>query len=243
MLRKEKRCATVKRAQFKETHAMTNPSPESAPVPTTDLDNRITGCLLGAFPWDDWQREALAAGLSPELATLGQAVMREAYQHHWCDRLKYECGIDNAGTAAGMIACAKDQPWLTERRWQWLLATDGLRFDPWEHQERLEDSPEWNELRQRWEAEQTKELPREVVLQKEAIRYIEEFYGLDQLAIIDLQQQAVGQTPEATILWADFTVIGTEIPHQVSHSGVVRIELDAAGTSVDAAIFERVEES
>jgi hypothetical protein len=38
-------------------------------------------------------------------------------------------------------------------------------------------------------------------------------------------------------------VIGTEIPHQVSHSGVVRIELDAAGTSVDAAIFERVEES
>jgi hypothetical protein len=224
---------------------MSNPSPfkDFQPYEPSELDRRIQACAPGAYPWDDWQREALAAGLSPEVAALGRAVMREAYQHHWCDRLKYECGIDNADTAAGMIACAKDQPWLTERRWQWLLITDGLRFDPWEHQERREDSPEWNELRQRWEAEQTKELPREAALQKEAIRYIEEFYGLDQLAIIDLQQQAVGQTPEATILWADFTVIGTEIPHQISHSGVVRIELDPAGACVDAAIFERVEES
>jgi hypothetical protein len=82
--------------------------------------------------------------------------MREAYQHGWCDRLKYECRIDNAGTAAGMIACAKDHPHLIVARWQWLLATDGLRVDPWEHQGRPEDSHEWNELRQRWEAEQGK---------------------------------------------------------------------------------------
>ena len=142
-----------------------------------------------------------------------------------------------------MIACAKDQPHLVEARWQWLLATDGLRIDPWEHQERREDSPEWNELRQRWEAEQTTDLPREVTITKEAIRYVEEFYQLDQLAIIDLFQHAVRQTPESTIVWADFAVLGTELPHRITHSGVVRIELDPAGTSLDAAIFERVEES
>jgi hypothetical protein len=241
MLRKEKGCATVKKAKSQETHAMTNPSPK--PVPGTELDNRIQGCLPGAYPWDDWQREALAAGLDAQLAAHGRAVMREAYQHDWCDRLKYECGIDNPGTAAGMIACAKDHPHLAEARWQWLLATDGLRFDPWEHQEIPEDSPEWNELRQRWEAEQTTDLPREVTITKEAIRYVEEFYQLDQLAIIDLFQHAVRQTSESTILWADFAVLGTEIPHRITHSGVVRIELDPAGTSLDAAIFERVEES
>ncbi len=141
-----------------------------------------------------------------------------------------------------MIICAKDQPHLTEARWQWLLATDGLRFDPWEHQELAEDSPEWNELRQRWEAEQTKELPPEVVLQKEAIRYIEEFYSLDQLAMIDLVRHAVSQTGEDTILWADFTVIEANNISRICHSGVVRIELDAAGSSVDAAVFERLEE-
>lgn len=222
---------------------MPNPSPEITPPLRTDLDTRITGCLPGAFPWDDWQRNALASGIDAQLATLGRSVMREASQHDWCDRLKYECGIDNADTAAGMIACAKDQPHLVEARWQWLLATDGLRFDPWEHQERSEHSPEWTELRHRWEAEQTKELPREVILKKEAIRHIEEFYSLDQLAIIDLLQHAIGQTSEATTLWADFTVIGKEIPHRVSHSGVVRIELDPSGTKLDAAIFERVGES
>ena len=220
-----------------------SPYPNSAPTPDAFLDNRITGCLPGAYPWDDWQREALASGLDPQLAALGRAVMREAYQHDWCDRLKYECGIDIKDTAAGMIACAKDHPHLAEARWQWLLATDGLRFDPWDHQERPEDSPGSTELRQHWEADQTKELPREVTIQKEAIRYIEEFYLLNQHSIIDLLQHAVRQTPEATTLWADFTVIGTDVPHRISHSGVVRIELDPAGTSLDAAIFERVEES
>lgn len=222
---------------------MPNPSPESAPATENIPGSHIHGSLHGGLPWDDWQREALAAGLIPDLAALGRAVMREACQHDWCDRLKYECGIDNAGTAAGMIACAKEHPYLAEARWQWLLATDGLRFDPWDHQGRTEDSPEWNELRQRWEAEQTKVLPRDVTIKKEAIRYVEEFYQLDQLAIIDLFQHAVSQTSESTILWADFAVLGTEMPHRITHSGVVRIELDPAGTTLDAAIFERVEEN
>jgi hypothetical protein len=212
------------------------------PAARTELDDRILASAPGSYPWDDWQRAAEAAGVAPELATLGRSVMREAYQHDWCAQLKYECGLDNPDTAAGMIACAREQPHLMEARWQWLLATDGLRFDPWEHRERPEDSPAWNELRQRWEAEQEKDAPLEVALQREAVSYIVEFYELNQLAIIDLLQHAVGQTPEATTLWADFTVIGPEIPHRITHSGVVRIERDPAGGSLDSAIFERVEE-
>ncbi len=125
----------------------------------------VSTCLL---PWRfrRWKRTLL-------LAALGRGVMREACQHDWCDRLKYECGIDNADTAAGMISGAKDQPHLVEARWQWLLAANGLRFDPWDHQERRADSPEWTVLRQRWKAEQPKELLRELTIQKESIRYIE----------------------------------------------------------------------
>jgi len=67
-----------------------NPSPNSIPHEPTELDRRLDACAPGAYPWDDWQREALAAGLSPDLAALGRAVMREAYQHDWCDRLKYK---------------------------------------------------------------------------------------------------------------------------------------------------------
>ncbi len=210
---------------------------------TTDFDRQMFECPPGEFPWDVWARQAVAAGVAAELAALGRSVMREAYQHGWCESLRYECGVNQPGTAAGMIACAKDQPHLVGARWQWLLAADGLRIDPWEQRELPEDSPAWTQLRRRWEAEQTKELPREVTIQKEAIRYIEEFYVLDQLAIIDLLQHAVSQTPEVTTLWADFTVIGSEIPHRITHSGIVRIELDPDGTSLDAAIFERAEES
>ena len=223
---------------------MSNPSPFNnfQHYEPSELDRRLQACAPGAYPWDDWQREALASGLNATLAALGRTVMREAYQHNWCDRLKYECGIDNADIATAMIAWAKDQPHLMEARWHWLLATGGLRVDPWEHHERPEDSPEWTGLRQRWAAEQTKELPREAALQKEAIRYIEEFYGLDQLAIVDLTQHSVSQADGAAMLWADFTVIGTEIPHRITHSGVVRIEQDPSGACVDAAIFERLEE-
>ena len=224
---------------------MTNPSPEITPAPKTDLDTRIQGYLPGTYPWDEWKQEALAAGLDAQLAALGRAVMREAYQHDWCDQLKYECGIDNPDTAAWMIACAKDQPHLTEARWQWLMTTDGLHFDPWKHEEWSETAPEWTQMRQLWETEnfQENEWPVFVRLQREAIRYIEDFYRLDQLAIIDLQQQAVRQASGATTLWADFTVISNATPHRIVHSGVVRIERDSTGVSVDAAVFERVEET
>lgn len=78
-------------------------------------------------------------------------------------------------------------------------------------------------------------------LQKEAIRYIAEFFGLDALPIIDLTHHAVSQADGAAMLWEDFTVVGSEIPHGINHSGVVPIEQNPAGACVDAAIFERLE--
>jgi hypothetical protein len=109
-------------------------------------------CAPGAYPWDDWQRLALAAGLPSDLATLGRAVMREADQHAWCERLKKECGLRDAGRA--MLARVSKHPVRTAARWQWLLVTDGQRFDPWQHDELYEDSPCWKSHRARWNREQ-----------------------------------------------------------------------------------------
>ena len=103
------------------------------------------------FEWDHWEHSALAAGLAADLATLGRAVMREASQHAWCERLKAECGLFDDGRA--MLARALKRPQRSAARWQWLLVTDGLRFDPWERHEFYENSPCWKAMRQRWNRE------------------------------------------------------------------------------------------
>jgi signal-transduction protein with cAMP-binding, CBS, and nucleotidyltransferase domain len=41
-----------------------------------------------------------------------------------------------------------------------LLATDGLRFDPWERAEWPETAPEWNEMFRRWHTESNAEKTR-----------------------------------------------------------------------------------
>ena len=130
---------------------------------TTALDARLLTCSPGAYPWDDWERSALASGLAAELANLGRAVMREAYNHAWCERLKRECGWCDAGRL--MLRRVLAQPERTAARWRWLLETDGQRFEPeslsapggtvW-RREWLEDSPVWARLRKRWDHEQAK---------------------------------------------------------------------------------------
>ena len=47
----------------------------------TPLDERVCRCTFGNYPWDDWERAALAAGVPKDLAGLGRLTMREAYQH------------------------------------------------------------------------------------------------------------------------------------------------------------------
>jgi hypothetical protein len=105
----------------------------------------------GPYPWDDWERMALAAGLSAGLASLGRSLMREADQHGWCGRLRRECGRNDEGRA--LLKRLLAQPRRTATRLQWLYATDGLRFDPWEHREYEQDSPCWKRLRARWDRE------------------------------------------------------------------------------------------
>lgn len=121
--------------------------------PPTSADLRpLRFCAPGCWSWDDWQRHALESGLAADFATLGRAVMREADQHGWCERLKAECGLCDEGRA--MLARVLKHPARTAARWQWLLVTDGLRSDPWEHEEFHEDSPCWKTMRQRWDREQ-----------------------------------------------------------------------------------------
>lgn len=124
---------------------MNPPPPLTAALPHTPR----------VYPWNHWRRLALEQGLAPDLATLGRAVMREADQHGWCERLKAECGLADDGRA--MLARALRHPARSAARWHWLLVTDGLRFDPWQRQEFYEDSPCWKTMRQRWNREQAGE--------------------------------------------------------------------------------------
>ena len=125
-----------------------SPAPASFPAPI-----RPAGRLApGSYPWDHWERTALASGLAGDLASLGRAVMREASQHGWCGRLQAECGWGDGGRA--MLARVLKRPARTAARWHWLLQTDGQRFEPWHHDEYYEDSPCWKTFRAKWNREQ-----------------------------------------------------------------------------------------
>lgn len=102
------------------------PQPLPSPVPPPCLrPDRVFGCEYLHYPWDDWQRWALAQGLSADLAQLGRAVIREAYQHGWEDRLQALCGWRDDGLR--MLRLALRSPEKARQRWQRLLGTDGER--------------------------------------------------------------------------------------------------------------------
>lgn len=82
-------------------------------------------CVYGKYPWDDWERDALAVGVSQDLAGLGRLTVREAYQHGWDDCLKSLCGWYDQGRR--MIKLALRSPATARKRWQRLLDTDGYR--------------------------------------------------------------------------------------------------------------------
>jgi hypothetical protein len=60
-------------------------------------ESRVLGCEYLHYPWDDWERWALAHGLDRDLAGLARLTIREAYQHQWSDRLKSLCGWRDDG--------------------------------------------------------------------------------------------------------------------------------------------------
>jgi hypothetical protein len=90
----------------------------------------VLQCTFGNFPWDNWEKDALDAGVPDELASLGRATMREAYQHDWEDDLKSLCGWYDQGRR--MIQLALRSPEKARTRWEQLLESDGNRgcYDP-----------------------------------------------------------------------------------------------------------------
>lgn len=93
--------------------------------------DRVLGCEFGHYPWDDWQYHAEACGLSTELAGLGRAVIREAWQHSWEPRLQSLCGWNDDGQR--MLQLALRSPEKARKRWLRLLETDGHRGE-WNQQ-------------------------------------------------------------------------------------------------------------
>jgi len=77
----------------------------------------------GDFAWDHWKTWATRDGIAEELADLGRAVIREAYQHNWPEALKAECGWEDDGKE--MLRLAQKEPDRARIRWKYLLESDG----------------------------------------------------------------------------------------------------------------------
>ena len=105
---------------------LTAPAKSASPAPRLDL-NAVLGCAYGDYPWDRWQRWAIAQGLDQDLAGSGRLLIREAYQHDWSEDLKSLCGWSDDGQA--LLAHALRFPKAAGRRWDVLMRTDGLRGD------------------------------------------------------------------------------------------------------------------
>ena len=212
-------------------------------------EDRLLTCKPGEYPWDDWQREALAAGVPDELANLGRAVMREAYQHSWCEKLRDECGAGREDGGKGMIFEALEQPDWARSRWNWLLVTDGLRSDPWTRSEGSPLDLEWTPLRHQWEDENypIENLTGDAALRRDAYRFLEDFFELDQLAMISLTDEVFRHSAGRTTYFADFAIIWSppdgKFHPRIKHSGVIQNRFDPTVTSTfDTAVFKRVEE-
>ncbi|MBS0631898.1 MAG: hypothetical protein JSS11_08295 [Verrucomicrobia bacterium] len=91
-------------------------------------DDEVMGSAFGAYPWDGWEKYAVAQGVPAELAALGRAVIREAWQHGWDEALRSLCGWRDDGRR--MLRLAQRNPGLAQKRWSRLLDTDGGRYDP-----------------------------------------------------------------------------------------------------------------
>ena len=93
------------------------------PEPNLDETLKLKPGFPGTYPWDDWERFAIANGLDPKMATLGRAVVREAYQHDWNTWVKSLCGWQDNGKR--MLKFALQSPDEARVLWECLLKLDG----------------------------------------------------------------------------------------------------------------------
>ncbi len=105
-------------------------------------------CIYGQYPWDFWEKRALALGVPEDLAGLGRLLMREADQHAWSARLQSLCGWNDEGRR--MIAFALRAPEKALERWHWLMDMDGLRLDPETYEWIGEEHWSWRPRKRRW---------------------------------------------------------------------------------------------
>lgn len=100
----------------------------AASPPQLDLGlDAVCACTFGHYPWDDWERFALARGLDAELAGQGRLLVREAFNHDWPGWLKSLCGWGDDGQA--LLEFALRSPKTALRQWDVLMRTDGFRGD------------------------------------------------------------------------------------------------------------------
>lgn len=102
----------------------------SSSPPSPKLDPTwevVCACSLGHYPWDDWERWALAQGLDPRVAGQARLLIREWFQHSWANELKTVCGWSDDGRA--LFRQARRAPKKALAHWEILMRTDGMRGD------------------------------------------------------------------------------------------------------------------
>ena len=88
-----------------QSRLTTSPENAAAPPPTLNPDlDAVCACSFGGYPWDDWERHALASGLDADLAGLGRLLIREAFNHSWESWLQHRCGWGDDGRALLALA-------------------------------------------------------------------------------------------------------------------------------------------
>ena len=109
------------------TPGLTPSAPNAAAPPKLNPGFDVCACSFGHYPWDDWERFALARGLDADLAGQARLLIREAYNHAWEGWLQSLCGWSDDGQA--LLAFALRAPERARWCWERLMDTDGLRGD------------------------------------------------------------------------------------------------------------------
>lgn len=107
---------------------LTPPVKLRPPLPKLDPSwDVVCACSFGQYPWDDWERWALAQGLNPSVAGQARLLIREWFNHSWAGELKAICGWSDDGRA--LLRQARRAPKKALAQWNILMRTDGLRGD------------------------------------------------------------------------------------------------------------------